>query len=36
MKKFWKGFLDMFNWPAVFITGAIVLLGVLIALGVIG
>lgn len=35
MKKIWKGFLEMFNWPAVFITGAIVLLGVLLALGVI-
>jgi len=36
MKKIWKGFLSMFNWPAVFITGAIVGLCLLIAFGVIG
>lgn len=35
IKKIWKGFLDMFNWPAVFVTAAIVTIGVLLALGVI-
>lgn len=33
-KRIWKGFLSMFNWPAVFFTALIVGVSFLIAIGV--
>lgn len=34
IERIWKGFLGMFNWPAVFMTGGLVLVCFLIAIGV--